>query len=261
MSAESLKKVLDGANAWIAFDLPRPSIVELSAVALAAGVKRLVVTTSLPISDINSTSIPEFDSAEAAFEEKGAAFTGIRHGDIVDGNEDNAYEIVNSTVPCLDSFVERGVLARVSAELLRVDVSANSQCGLSASGSFAAAYLNILRGSGNLTPRSLGQPTSTWHNCYPQALTDGKRWRRCSLEVFSELLGTYPQTLPRNDTLSTQIYPGMTQFQHNFTPEWHRMTVTEYEAQKKREEDKVAAIEKRKVRIDSDSLKKKVARV
>ena len=30
------------------------------------------------------------------------------------GNEDHAYEIVNSTIPCLDTYVERGVLARVA---------------------------------------------------------------------------------------------------------------------------------------------------
>merc|ERR1711998_165738 len=81
-------------------------------------------------------------------ESAGAAFTGIRHGNIVDGNEDNAYEIVNSTIPCLDTYVERGVLARVAAELLRVDIAANTQCGVSSSGSFAAAYLNVLRSSG-----------------------------------------------------------------------------------------------------------------
>ena len=145
---EQLKAGLEGANAWIAFGLARSSIESLSSVALSAGVKRLVVTTTLASQDINQTVLPEFDAVTAAFQAAGASFTGIRHGDVIDGNEDHAYEIVNSTVPCLDSFIERGVLARVAAELLRVDVSANGQCGISSAGAFAEAYLNILRSSG-----------------------------------------------------------------------------------------------------------------
>ena len=57
--------------------------------------------------------------------------------------QDNAYEIVNATVPCLEDTVERGVLARVVAELLLIDKSANQQCGVCSSSQFAAAYLGI----------------------------------------------------------------------------------------------------------------------
>jgi len=143
-----MKALVDGASAWIAFNLPRNAIEPISNLAVQSGVKRLVVTTTLSNEEINTTVIPEFDSASAAFVNAGGAFTGIRHGEIVDGNEDNAYEIVNSTVPCLDTFVEKGVLARVAAELLCIEGAANAQCGLSSSGSFAAAYLNVLRSSG-----------------------------------------------------------------------------------------------------------------
>jgi hypothetical protein len=106
------------------------------------------VTTELSPADINQTLIPEFDSAMAAFESAGAAFTGIRHGEIIDGSEDHAYEIVNSTLPCIENFVERGVLARVAAELLQIDIAANAQCGLSSAGAFSEAYLNVLRSAG-----------------------------------------------------------------------------------------------------------------
>jgi hypothetical protein len=44
-------------------------------------------------------------------------------------------------VPCLEDTVERGVLARVVAELLLIDKSANQQCGVCSSSQFAAAYL------------------------------------------------------------------------------------------------------------------------
>jgi hypothetical protein len=94
------------------------------------------------------TELPEFKSAAAAFKAAGGAFTGLRHGEIVAGDEYNAYEISNSSTPCADSIVERGVLARLVAELLSLEESANEQCGVSTGGAFAAAYLNILRSSG-----------------------------------------------------------------------------------------------------------------
>ena len=145
-SPESMKKLLKGANACIAMNICREFIVSLSNAALDAGVKRLVITTSLEESDI--TTISEFEKAQAAFSASGGAFTGVRHGKIVAGNEDNSYEIVNSTAPCLDTYIERGVLGRVVAELLSIDMSVNNQCGVSSSGSFSAAYLSVLRSSG-----------------------------------------------------------------------------------------------------------------
>jgi len=102
----------------------------------------------LPLERINDTVIPEFDDAVRDFALVGAKFTGIRHGAVLPGDEDNSYEIVNASIPLIQSTVERGVLARVAAELLQIDTSANPQCGLSSSSPFAKAYLNILRQSG-----------------------------------------------------------------------------------------------------------------
>merc|ERR1711871_679494 len=102
----------------------------------------------LPSIDINNTAIPELDQAVTEFEKAGKVFTGIRHGDIIKGDEDNAYEIVNATIPCMEPIVERGVLARVTAGLLLTPESGNEVCGISSSSSFAAAYLNVLRSSG-----------------------------------------------------------------------------------------------------------------
>ena len=73
---------------------------------------------------------------------------GIRHGSIIAGNEDNAYEIVNASQPLIEETVEAGVLGRVVAELLRTEAAKNKECGVSSSSSFAGAYLNILRQSG-----------------------------------------------------------------------------------------------------------------
>jgi hypothetical protein len=190
---EKLSEVLTDANSWIAFNVTQSAIPFLSKAALSAGIKRVIFTTELPPSRINETVIPEFDAAVLAFEAAGAAFTGIRHGTVIDGKEvrkhtqirnvftlrlshrilrflfaaictlvifavielflllvtnilelsrqDNAYEIVNGTVPCLEDTVERGVLARVVAELLLIDKSVNQQCGVCSSSQFAAAYL------------------------------------------------------------------------------------------------------------------------
>lgn len=147
-SPDSFRDVLKGANAWIAFNVSRADVASLSESALSAGVQRAVFAVELPEASINDTGIAEFAAAAELFRAAGGSFTGVRHGRVVPGNEDNPYEIVNASVPCLDTVVEKGVLARVTAELLRIDKSANQECGLSSSGPFAAAYLNILRSSG-----------------------------------------------------------------------------------------------------------------
>ena len=41
------------------------------------------------------------------------------------GDEDNAYDIVNGTDPLIMDQVEAGVLGRVVAELLSIDVASN----------------------------------------------------------------------------------------------------------------------------------------
>jgi hypothetical protein len=44
---------------------------------------------------------------------------------VIAGSEDNSYEIVNSTVPCLEDRLEIGVLGRVVSELLSINESFN----------------------------------------------------------------------------------------------------------------------------------------
>jgi hypothetical protein len=51
--------------------------------------------------------------------------TGIRHGRIIPGDEYQPYEIFNSSLPLLEETVEKGVLARVASELLKIDKSVN----------------------------------------------------------------------------------------------------------------------------------------
>ena len=145
---DQVKGVLDGASTWLAFNVSRNSIGKLSDLALSSGVKKALFTLELQPSQVNETSVPEFDKAVEAFKAKGASFTGIRHGSIIEGDENNAYEMYNSSMPLLENTVERGVLARVAAELLQIDSSDNTVTGLSSAGEFAGAYLNILRQSG-----------------------------------------------------------------------------------------------------------------
>jgi len=144
----ALSAVLCSASAWLAFNVTEGDIQSYANSAVQAGVKRAVFTLQLPPTRINDTIIPEFDQAIQLFEQNQGSFTGIRHGTIIPGDEDNSYEIANSTSSCAQDTVERGVLSRVVAELLRVDSSYNKVCGLSSGNSFAAAYLSILRSSG-----------------------------------------------------------------------------------------------------------------
>jgi len=48
----------------------------------------------------------------------------------------------------MEPTVQRGVLARIVAEALSIEKSSNKEFGVSSSGSFSEAYLNILRSSG-----------------------------------------------------------------------------------------------------------------
>lgn len=146
--SEQLPALLDGANAWVAFNVPESELAVLTATAINAKLKRVIYTVQLPEHRINDTQVPDLDASAQAFAESGIYFTGIRHGTIVPGNEDNAYEIVNATLPLIDSKVERGVLGRVVTELLRTDSAYGKICGVSSSNAFAGAYLNILRSSG-----------------------------------------------------------------------------------------------------------------
>lgn len=145
---EQVKPVLQGAEAWIAFNVPREDILTYSKAAIEANIKRVVVTTELSSQQINDTSLPEFNQAIEMFQNSGGYFTGVRHGEVVPGDENNVYEILNATTPCVESFVERGVLGRVVAELLQIERSGNIECGVSSSNEFAGAYLNVLRSSG-----------------------------------------------------------------------------------------------------------------
>lgn len=144
----ALNDVLSGSRAWIVFNVSQENIADYSKAALDADISRVMFTTSLPEEKVNDTVIPEFETAISEFSSKGKSFTGIRHGAVVPGSEDNSYEIVNATTSCVMPTVERGVLARVVAELLCIDESVSKVCGVSSSNAFAAAYLDILRSSG-----------------------------------------------------------------------------------------------------------------
>lgn len=90
-------QILQGAKAWLAFNITQDSITSLSDSALKAGVKRVVFTMELPPNRINDTIIPEFDSAVLAFQTNGGSFTGIRHGTIIPGKFLRLYNTHNQT--------------------------------------------------------------------------------------------------------------------------------------------------------------------
>lgn len=146
--SKELEEVLSGATTFLAFNVSRDSIGKMADAALASGVKKALFTLEMQPSQVNDTVVPEFDAAVASFEKAGATFTGIRHGVIIEGDENNAYEMFNASMPLLENTVERGVLARVAAELLNIDGADNIVTGLSSANEFAGAYLNILRSSG-----------------------------------------------------------------------------------------------------------------
>ena len=61
---DQVTEVLDGASTWLAFNVSRDSISRLAQVALNSGVKKALFTLELQPSQVNETSIPEFNEAE-----------------------------------------------------------------------------------------------------------------------------------------------------------------------------------------------------
>ena len=149
VDAKELKTLLTDVDAWIAYNVTIDDVPSFTKAAIEAKVKRVIFTTSMSDDLVTSSSkVEEFENSLKLFIDAGVSFTGIRHGAIIEGDEDNSYEIVNGTTPCSQNTVEYGVLSRVTAELLQIDDSANQLCGVSSSGEFALAYLNVLRSSG-----------------------------------------------------------------------------------------------------------------
>jgi len=147
-NSDQLANAINGANAWLAFNVSQSVIPSYADMAVSAGIKRAIFTTELAPERINDTNIPAFDHAVTAFESAGGAFTGIRHGRVIPGDENFPYEIVNSSLPLFEDTVERGVLARVVAELTLIPDSSNKLCGVCSSGVFSRKYLELLRGTG-----------------------------------------------------------------------------------------------------------------
>jgi hypothetical protein len=145
----AMEQVLANATAWLAFDVNRSQILDLAHSAMNAGVVRVIFTSHLGSAESQAlSSLPEFDEASRLFSSVGRYFTGIRHGDVVDGDGSLPYEILNSSTTLPLSMVPRGVLGRVSVSLLQYSKAANTQCGISLSNSFTQQYLSILRQRG-----------------------------------------------------------------------------------------------------------------
>lgn len=146
---EQLDKALVGSNTWIAMNISQEVIPAMVDKAILAGVKRAVFTVELPPETAETVStVPEFEYATSAFEKIDGAFTGIRHGEVIPGDENNPYIIVNATTPNVDPVVERGVLARIVAELIFIPASGNQYCGVSSGDLFCNDYVTLLRSVG-----------------------------------------------------------------------------------------------------------------
>jgi hypothetical protein len=132
----------------MAFNIPLDIVTKFAEMAAANGkLKRVVFTTEIPIERADQVEFPELEKAAYTMkvlfrrkfllfryacttvsslesilfmslpQEAGIAFTNFRHGTVVEGDEDNPYAIVNSTSPLNETFVEKGVLSRVAAEV------------------------------------------------------------------------------------------------------------------------------------------------
>ena len=116
-AGKELEEVLSGATTFLAFNVSRDSIGKMADAALASGVKKALFTLEMQPSQ-SMIRCPEFDAAITVLKRL-SSFTGIRHGVIIEGDENNAYEMFNSSMPL--RTLSRGVLARVAAELLDID--------------------------------------------------------------------------------------------------------------------------------------------
>lgn len=149
--SEELDSILREHSAWLALGVPRQNISTFADIALANNIKRVIFTVVVEPDEVSKvTHVDEFSNVIKKFRQKGAeySFTGIRHGQVIPGDENKPYEIVNSSSPLRFPTVEKGILARVVTEVLHLNTSFNNQFGVSTSGAFADAYLQTLRSIG-----------------------------------------------------------------------------------------------------------------
>ncbi|CAM9128854.1 unnamed protein product [Choristocarpus tenellus] len=114
-----MQKKLEGCNAWLCFDCDGDVIKDYLGVAKAAGVKSIVMTSSISAEAVASKGIDE------ALKASGLEYTFIRVGEIVDGREGGPVRVANLTDVLPVETIARDDIIRLSAEAFLMENATN----------------------------------------------------------------------------------------------------------------------------------------
>lgn len=137
-----MQEKLQGCDAWLCFDCAADKIKEQVETAKAAGIKTLVLTSSLSAADAKAADL------EQTFKAAGVKFTFIRTGTIKEGKEGGIVTVKDFSEDLPTEEVLREDIVRAAAEVFRIDDAANKAFSFGKGDAASAEYLKSLREEG-----------------------------------------------------------------------------------------------------------------
>lgn len=140
--AAIMEEKLKGISAWLCFDCKGDKIKDSVEVAKKAGVKSMVISSTVSASDAASAEV------EDALKDSGLEYTFIRVGEIVEGKEGGSVMVGNTTDDLPTEQVVRDDIIRLSAEAFMMENATNTAFAFGKGDDIALEYLKELRQNG-----------------------------------------------------------------------------------------------------------------
>ncbi|CAB1098260.1 unnamed protein product [Ectocarpus sp. CCAP 1310/34] len=140
--AATMEEKLKGISAWLCFDCEGDKIKESVEFAKKAGVKSMVISSTVSAADASSAGV------EDALKDSGLEYTFIRVGEVVEGKEGGSVTVGNVTDELPVEQVVRDDIVRLSAEAFMMENATNTAFAFGKGDDIALAYLKELRQNG-----------------------------------------------------------------------------------------------------------------
>ncbi|CAM9426533.1 unnamed protein product [Ectocarpus sp. 8 AP-2014] len=140
--AATMEEKLKGISAWLCFDCEGDKIKESVQFAKKAGVKSMVISSTVSAADASSAGV------EDALKDSGLEYTFIRVGEVVEGKEGGSVMVGNVTDELPMEQVVRDDIVRLSAEAFMMENATNTAFAFGKGDDIALAYLKELRQNG-----------------------------------------------------------------------------------------------------------------
>ncbi|CAM9274316.1 unnamed protein product [Discosporangium mesarthrocarpum] len=140
--AAEMAKKLEGCTAWLCFNCEGKIIPDQVDAAKSAGVKSMVVTSSIPADEVANLGVVR------KLKGSGMEFTFIRVGEVIDGKEGGPMQVGTLTSELHMEQVVRDDLIRLSAEAFMMGNTTNRAFSFGVGDKYASEFLEELRRKG-----------------------------------------------------------------------------------------------------------------